>query len=1233
VPLPTPPLNYPAALPVVAHRDEIVAAIRNHPVVVVVSETGSGKTTQLPKMVVEALGDDPRRIGCTQPRRLAAASVARRVAEELSSPLGGFVGYQVRFEEKMSRDTRIKFMTDGILLAETQGDRNLKQYGALILDEAHERSLNIDFLLGYLKGLLEKRRDLKLVISSATLDAGAFADFFGGGPGLASPGRAFPVEEFHLPPDDDEDLSSHIVRGVEWLNGVDPRGDVLIFLPGEREIREAADALDGRRFQNTEILPLFARLGLAEQQRIFNPGNRRRIILATNVAETSLTIPGIVCVIDSGLARISRWSPGRGVQRLQIEPVSQASARQRKGRCGRVREGVCLRLYEETELAERPEFNDPEIRRSSLAGVILRMKSLGLPAIEDFPFLDPPAPKAISEGYRTLREVGALNEEKDLTEAGRQMARLPVDPRLGRMLLESREEKCLAEILPIVSGLESNDPRERPPEKAREADAAQARWKDADSDFIGLIRMWIDLNRFREGRNWKRNALRKFCKETFLNYRRVTEWANVHDELRDLLARDLKWDVPKLESDTGKIASYPAIHRSLLAGAPRQFGLWDRESKSYRSASGGFFAIFPGSGLFGGKRWEWVMGMELVETSRLWARRVARIDPQWVEQVAVHLCRSRFGEATWDENQGAVYGKQTVICGGLHIVVGRRVHYGRVDPKGARQIFLREGLMPGKLRRKCEFLDQLQGLREEIGAIEQKLRRPGGLWSEEAVEAFFEKVIPPGISTAAAFFKWLESNEDQLRLSTADVVLEDLDDLRLEDFPDSITIEDQEYACYYHAAPGERDDGLTLGIHVDQLPLVPDWLPGWGVSGTLRERTEILIRSLPKDLRRICQPVGEMADGFFFLWRGAPPDAPIAQRLAEYLRERTNYPVEPRDFDFQKLPPELITKLWICDDDGNEIAFGTELHALKLKLAVKIRSRFEAAANESWERKGMNAWDGEALPIQVDVSTGAAFPALVDEGGSIGVRAFACEAEAREAHRGGCVRLLHLAHPDQVNHLKKRFPLGMAAKIELPRLGVGGTAVEDLIALSAEGAMGRLLPRSPNEFHTVAQAARGRWHDAASKIGHSLDEMLLHLPEVRTWIQGHRSSRNHELIVRDLEEQLAWLFRARFAWRSGYARLLDYPLRLRAIRSRLGRIASLPLIKDLEKTERFRRLWEPWMVKWTAKPEDPRLWDLGWQLEEFRISLFAPDIKVIGKVSEKRLEELVSRLGPGRQER
>ncbi|MEY5012690.1 MAG: ATP-dependent helicase HrpA, partial [Verrucomicrobiota bacterium] len=568
--------NYPQELPVVAHREEFLAALREHRVVVVVSDTGSGKTTQLPKMVAEALGPEGGRVGCTQPRRIAAVSVAQRVAEELKVPLGEMVGYQVRFDEKLCKETRIKFMTDGILLAETQGDPQLRQYGALILDEAHERSLNIDFLLGYLKNLLLTRDDLKVIISSATLDAGSFAEFFTldgvAAPVIEAPGRMFPVTEFFLPPADDEEMPQHVARAVEWLGGVDPRGDVLVFLPGEREIRECAEVLEGRKFRDTEVLPLFARLGLADQQRVFHPGRLRRLILATNVAETSLTIPRIACVIDSGVARVSRWSPGKGVQRLLVEPVSRASARQRKGRCGRVREGVCVRLYEETELEERAEFSDPEIRRSSLAGVILRMKSLGLPEIDEFPFLDAPSPKSVAEGYRTLREVGALDRERRLTAHGREMARMPVDPRLARMIIEARKEHCLAEILPIIGFLESNDPRERPAEKAREADEAHAIWKDAESDFIGILRMWNDLQKFRDERGaWRRNALRKFCVSTYLNMRRVIEWANVVDELAEGTSIELKRENGK-HSASENTYPYAAIHRSLLAGVPQQFG-------------------------------------------------------------------------------------------------------------------------------------------------------------------------------------------------------------------------------------------------------------------------------------------------------------------------------------------------------------------------------------------------------------------------------------------------------------------------------------------------------------------------------------------------------------------------------------------------------------------------------------------------------------------------------------
>jgi len=1223
--------SYPKELPVVEHREEILAAIRAHPVVVIVSETGSGKTTQLPKMVAEALGVDGGRIGCTQPRRLAAASVSKRVAEELQVPLGDYVGYQVRFEDLTSRETRIKFMTDGILLAETQGDHDLMQYEALILDEAHERSLNIDFLLGYVKRLLDRRKDLKLVISSATLDAGSFAEFFSRdgvpAPVIEAPGRMFPVSEFFLPPFDDEELGQHVARAVDYLGEVEPNGDVLIFLPGEREIRECADVLEGRQYRSTEVLPLFARLSLGDQQRVFQPGNRRRLILATNVAETSLTIPRIACVIDSGSARVSRWSPGKGVQRLQVEPVSQASARQRKGRCGRVRDGVCVRLYDESELTDRPEFTDPEIRRSSLAGVILRMKALNLPEIDEFPFLDPPSPKAVSEGYRTLREVGALDQQKNLTDYGRQMSRLPVDPRLGRMLIEARKEQCLAEVLPIIAALESNDPRERPAEKAREADAVHAKWKDGESDFIALLRLWKDLAQFRDERGrWKRNALRKYCGSSFLNARRVMEWANVRDELADRLESEWKLRVGEIGNDLSGAAAYASIHRSLLSGVPRQFGVWDRESKSYRSANGGFFAVFPGSGLFSlPKRFEWVMGMELVETSRLWARRVARIDPLWVEKVAPHLCKSKYGEGYWDENQGAVYGKETVICGGLPVVVGRRVHYGRVDPKAARHIFLREGIVGNGMRNRCRFLDHLTEMRGEIQSIEQKLRRPNGLWSDEAVLRFFEERIPDAIHAAAAFYRWLETNEDRLMLDLGDVLDEDLADLGLAGFPDAIHYLGEEYSVYYHAKQGERDDGVTIGVHVDQLPKFPDWLAGWGVDGSLRDRAEILLRSLPKDYRRACQPIAPMADGFADLWMFAPKDRPILQALSEYARERTGAYVPVTAYDLAKVPFELVTKIWVCDDEGEELAMGEDVAVLKLQLAGRMRVRFEAAANAEIERKGMSSWDGESLPDRVETPGGSAFPALVDEGAAVAVRAFTCAAEAMQAHRAGGARLLWLAHGDQVAYLRKKFPLGLMAKVELPRLGVGGTSLDRLILLAAEGAAGGVFPRSPDEFRVTSEKARGRWFEAAAAIGKALDEILVILPDIRQWIVANRDDRNLGGIAEDLEQQLAWLFREDFVWRAGFAGIREYPRRLQAIRSRIGRLSSLPLIKDIEKMERLRRLWDEWIVRWMRHPDDAKLWPLGWALDEYRISIFAPDIPVLGKVSEKRIEEMLGR--------
>ena len=1227
--------HYPQELPVVGKHCEIVGAIQQNQVVVVVSETGSGKTTQLPKMVAEALGTDakgspnkrkPKLIGCTQPRRIAAVSVAKRVAEELKVTLGDFVGYQVRFDDKTSRETRIKFMTDGILLAETQGDVKLKRYDALILDEAHERSLNIDFLLGYLKRLLRQRPEMKLVISSATLDAGAFAEFFSeeGGkpvPVVEAEGRMFPVSEYFLPGNDDEDLSSHVGRGMDYLNDLDPHGDVLVFLPGEREIREAADLLEGRKYSNTEVLPLFARLGMGDQQRVFQPGNRRRIVLATNVAETSLTIPRIACVLDSGLARVSRWSPGRGVQRLLVEPVSRASARQRKGRCGRVREGICLRLYEEDDLLDRPEFTEPEIRRSSLAGVILRMKTLGLPEINEFPFIDPPNPKAVAEGYRTLREVGALDQDKQLTEIGRELGKLPVDPRMGRMLLEAEYEKCAGEVTVIVAGLETTDPRERPAEKKREADAAHAKWNDPDSDFLAMLNLWSDVSEFYDGRRWRWNQLRKFCGKNFLNAKRVTEWGNVVEELNDILGYKKSKDSMAV---SGISAEYGALHRALLSGAPRQFGLWDKENKAYRSAAGGFFAIFPGSCLFGIKqRNEWVMGLELVETSRLWARRVARIEPEWVEVVAPHLCRSRYGEAHWDEKQGAVYGKETVICGGLYVVSGRRVHYGRVDKKAANEVFLREGILANGMRQKTPFIERMEALREEITYLEDKLRRPGMLWNEEAVVQFLQKRIPIEISTAAAFNKWRHDHEDLLMMGMDDVVWEDLQGLEF--FPDVLRHAGEEYPIYYHYAPGERDDGVTLGVHVDQLPAMPVWLPGWGADGNLEERAELLMRALPKDFRRSCQPIADVAQSFAFHWAGVAKKTGLIDALVKHIEERTGAVIPVEVFDSSKLPFELVTKIWICDDEGEELAIGEDVAELKLQLADRMRDRFEAAATADVERRGMSSWDGESLAEEVETAGGPAFPALVDEGQTVGVRAFTDLHEAREAHRRGGARLLMAGSTQEVDYLRKKFPLGMLAKVEMPRIGI---EMEELLLLSAEGAAGGGdFPRSPESFTKLQQTSKGKWYDAASQISTALDEVVEGEREIRSWIAQHKGDRNFGEIADDLEEQLQWLMREGFVWKAGFGTFLDLPRKVRAIRSRLGRISGLPLVKDLEKMDLIRPLWCQWFQLWQASEDKYSLWEIGWMLEEWRINLFAPDIETKLKISAKRIARKLEELG------
>ncbi len=1224
--------SYPD-LPVSKERKRILSALESNQVIVVVGDTGSGKTTQLPKMALELAnqkGLKHGRVGCTQPRRIAAASVSKRVAEELSVRVGEEVGYHVRFQETYSKQTKLKFMTDGILLAETQGDPMLKQYHTIIIDEAHERSLNIDFLLGYLKSLLKKRRDLKVVISSATMDAGSFSEFFGGAPVVNVEGRTFPVETHYLPRTNEEDLPRHISRALEWISKTDALGDVLVFLPGEREIRECADVLEGRNWRNTEILALFARLGLQEQQRVFQPQEgKRRVVLATNVAETSLTIPGIVYVIDTGTARVNRWNPARQIQRLQIEKISQASARQRKGRCGRVSEGICVRLYEEDDFLERPEYTDPEIRRSSLAGVILRMKALRLPEISEFPFLNPPSSKHISEGYRTLREIGALDEIDELTNMGRDIARLPVEPRLARILLEAQQQRCLPELLVIVSGLSVMDPRERPAERQKEADEAQKIWNDKESDFMSILHMWTSLTECRSGGKWQRNQLRKLCKNRYLNFRRVLEWDNLRRELTSLGRDVFHWPKQELAPKSTQWASYEVIHKTLLTGMPKQIGLFERKTKSYKATQGGEFAIFPGSGVFGQKRIEWILAFEMVDTSRLWARRVAAIQPEWVEEVAPHLCRKRYHSASWDKGQGAVYGKENIQCGQLTLIANRKVHYGRVDAKLARSVMIRDGLLVGEIKGQFAFSGRVKELREEVASMEQKLLRVDGIWSDEALLDFVEKHLPDYICTEKSLKKWLsKKNHETLFLpSLSDVIYEDTEELALEDYPDELSHGEDTYTLYYNANAGDWDYGVTIALYLDQLGSLPSWLPSWGVPGRLEERALLLIRSLPKAQRVACHPVAQSAEAFASEWLGKAPSGEMLDRLAEFLQQKTGMPIESSMFQPDRLPEEFVTKIWVCDTEGNELAKGTSVLSLREELGQLITSHFEESTGQEWVQSGMKCWEAPALPASIDTPRGSAYPALVDEGTTVGVKVYADEEKAKLSHKEGVIRLYLLECAQHVKYMLKNMPLGIETKMYLPLLGEKGVLIQDVLHLAIEGALGAVLPRDKESFQKSCDQVRGDLHSSLCELAEWLEKMIGSYRRIEEVLESQRGDANKEEIREDIEEEIRWLLRAGFMKQGGWHGIKQYPRYFQAIEERLERLESLPILRDLEKMDRICELWIPWYAYWRESPERPQANSIGFMLEELRVIQFAPNTPSVKKVSTKSVRKKLESLG------
>ncbi|MCG8603332.1 MAG: ATP-dependent RNA helicase HrpA, partial [Verrucomicrobiales bacterium] len=1028
-------ISYPDDLPVSKRREDIGRALMDHPVVIVCGDTGSGKTTQLPKIALQAgRGMKGKRIGCTQPRRIAATSVAGRVADELGVALGAEVGYQIRFEDRTDREkTSVKFMTDGVLLAETRNDPLLRQYDCLIIDEAHERSLNIDFILGYLKRTLEKRNDLKIVISSATLDAGSFSEFFDDAPVIEVEGRTFPVtDEYQIPHHEREPLSEQIARAVEDLAEYDRLGDTLVFLPGEREIRDAADLLEGRKYRDTLVLPLFARQAGKEQQAVFRPiKSKRRIILATNVAETSLTIPGIRFVIDSGIARISRHDPGSGVQRLQIEPVSKASARQRRGRCGRVSEGVCVRLYSEDDFEERQEFTDPEILRSNLAGVVLQMEHLGLGDPLEFPFVDPPQPKRVSQAYRVLEELGAIRKKGrhvELTGVGHSLARLPLDPQIGRILVAAEEEGCLLEGLIVASALAVQDPRERPREKQEAADSAHGQFRDKRSDFTGWLRWWHAIE---ESRSKSNNQLRRFCQKNFLNFRRVQEWRNLHRELRDTL-REMKWKVPshkKRLTDPKDTYSEP-LHRAILAGIPSHIGMNQGAKKGYKGARNSVFWLFPGSGIFGASP-AWVMAFDMVETAKLYARNAAMFDPGWFEKVAPHLCRYRYSNPHWKKDQGAVYGDERVIAFGLPVVDKRPVHYGRIDRKVAREVFLLEALVNQNTRAPIPCLQNNRETLQAAERLEHKMRRLGGLVHPEAVVAFYEEKLPESICTQKDFEKWVSDQPDgTIDFTLEECLLPQLEPIRVDDYPDTITSPDGEndFVVQYLHCPADPADGISAVIPLEELPHLPGWFGEWLVAGCLGEKVSALLRSLRKETRTLLPSNREVVDEFVSAWEGYVPQCGLLEALIDFLQENYDLEISRESFDFDRIPGYLQMR-FVVTDGKKIVGEGKDIPALCEELAGKIKGRFSRVSKGKFEKTGLQSWTFGDLPDEVSLDRRTSgFPRLYDAGeGGAGLKLQPSRQCAEVQHDLGLARLYRFVRRDAVARLEKEMFRGADA--------------------------------------------------------------------------------------------------------------------------------------------------------------------------------------------------------------
>jgi ATP-dependent helicase HrpA len=1239
-------IGFPPELPVSARREEIAQAIAQHPVVIVCGETGSGKTTQLPKICLALGRGSAGRIGHTQPRRIAASSIARRIAQELATPLGEVVGYKVRFADRTAPQAAIKLMTDGILLAETQNDPDLAEYDTIIIDEAHERSLNIDFLLGYLKRLLPRRPDLKLIITSATIDAERFARHFGTGetpaPVVNVSGRLYPVEIRYRPYRDEDDADDRtLMDGI--VDAVDEcaragRGDVLVFLPGEREIREAAEALRKHHPAGTEILPLFARLSVEEQERVFHPSGARRIVLATNVAETSLTVPGIRYVVDTGLARVKRYSYRNKVEQLQVEPVSRAAADQRAGRCGRVSDGLCIRLYDDADFARRPRFTDPEILRASLAGVILRMKSLGLGDVRDFPFVEPPPARAIADGLDLLAELHAVDDGGDLTPVGRELARLPVDPRIGRMLLAARDQQALREVLVIAAALSVQDPRERPFDAQQAADQAHRRFAEEGSDFLAFVKLWAFVTERFEHRKSNRK-LTDELKANYLSPRRVREWRDVHTQLGTIVA-ELGW-----RTNTAP-PTFEQVHVSLLAGLLGNVGFRsldaDFREPPFLGARGIRFHLWPGSTL-AKKAARWVMAAELVETSRLYARVAAAIEPAWLERVGAHLLKKSWTDPHWEKKAAQVMAFERATLYGLVVYAQRRVPFVDKDPVVARELFIRSALVAAEYETQAPFFSHNRRLVREIRELEHKARRPDVLVDDELIFAFYDSLLPADVTSGARFETWrraAEKNKPKVLFLTRDELMRhEAAGITTDLFPKTLSMRGIDMALTYHFEPGSVRDGVTLTVPLFALNQVDPVRCDWLVPGMLKEKAHLLLKSLPQKLRRHCVPIPEYAAGFVDRMREAwsGPSQTLVDALCTDVRAQRGITCRPDDFKVETLPPHLVMNFKIVDEHGRQLGMGRNLAALRAELGQQAQQTFQAlaeadtrAARALGER--ITDWDFGELPELLEIRRGSqtlvGHPALVDHGEFCSLEVFDDPAEASARHRDGLRRLFRLQLREQVKYLEKSLatlqPTQMRATT-VPALAAAMPDFEQMREQVVTAAIDRTcladpLPADATSFAARCNDARGRLTLIAQEVARLLATIV---DEAASVPKKLAAARGFAATVSDIEQQLARLFPRRFLVETPPGRLAHFPRYLKAICARLDKLKSDPA-RDAARAAEMAPLQAAYLRELALRKgvADPKLDEFRWLLEELRVSLFAQELRTPMPVSAKRLAKV-----------